>query len=111
MTLDETLRDVVRNEVRTVFREELRAALGDPDTRHSAPSAFMSIKQAADHVAVHPDTVRNWIKTGKLPEHRAGRGLRVRRTELEQCLQGLQSNDGRLGPEEEAMAILARRRR
>ena len=39
--------------------------------------AFITIKQAAELLGVHPNTIRNWIKTGILRHYQVGRGYRV----------------------------------
>jgi len=39
--------------------------------------AFITIKQAAELLRVHPNTIRNWIKAGILRRYQVGRGYRV----------------------------------
>lgn len=108
MTIEDTIRAVVREELQRVLHEELRAAFAET----SPPDAdgYFSIASAAAFAEVHPDTVRAWVKSGALPEHRAGRELRVLRSELRAFLAAGRSA-ARLSAEEEAAAILARRRR
>jgi excisionase family DNA binding protein len=51
----------------------------------SADSRFLSTKQAAEYLGVHPKTIHNWIAKGKIKAHRSpgGRLLRFDRTELD----------------------------
>jgi excisionase family DNA binding protein len=111
MTIEDTIAAVVEAKVRQVVREELRAALAEVGQRRG-DDCFLSIARAAELADVHPDTVRGWVRGRQLPEHRAGRELRVKRSELERHLnRGADLNGGRPAtPEEEAGAILARRR-
>jgi hypothetical protein len=51
------------------------------------------------------------VRAGRLPEHRAGRELRIRRDELHRFLDRAGEGDVRPTVEDEAAMILARRRR
>lgn len=37
----------------------------------------MTVKQAADLLQVHPNTIRNWIEAGILRRYQVSRGFRV----------------------------------
>ena len=39
--------------------------------------AFITVKQAAQLLGVHPNTIRNWIELGILKRYQVGRGYRV----------------------------------
>ena len=39
--------------------------------------AFITIRQAAELLGVHPNTIRNWIDAGILKRYQVGRGYRV----------------------------------
>ncbi len=86
-SLDDALREVVRQ----VVREEIRAAL-DEDAGRMVPrnalgeDGYLSIAAAAAHASVAPGTLRRWIRSGRLPVHRAGRVYRIGRGELEDFL-------------------------
>jgi len=61
---------------------------------------------------VHPDTIRGWVKAGRLQERRAGRELRVLRSDLSRFLGVVRElGDVRPSAEEEASAMISRRRR
>lgn len=38
---------------------------------------FITIKQAAELVQVHPNTIRNWVKAGILKQYQVNRGYKV----------------------------------
>lgn len=73
----------LRELVRDVIHEEL--ALGAGDLRDGSDE-YLTIRDAADIACVSQGCIRRWIRNDKLTEHRAGRVLRVRRTELNQLL-------------------------
>lgn len=39
--------------------------------------SYITIKQAADLLKVHPNTIRNWIEGGILKRYQVNRGYRV----------------------------------
>ena len=86
MTLEDALQATMRAAIRDVVREEIRSALAERRSVSSVEDAYFSVEDAAAFAAVHPDTLRAWIKAGRLPEHRAGRELRIRRSELRRFL-------------------------
>ncbi len=47
---------------------------------------FMTSSDAAKFAAVATGTIRRWVKSGKLRDHRAGRRVRVRRADIERLL-------------------------
>jgi len=48
--------------------------------------AFLTVEDVAQRLRIHPQTVRGWIRAGRLPAVRAGRLLRVSPAVLEQFL-------------------------
>ncbi len=92
--LEETIRDLVREEV----QKEVKQALA----RLMTPAEYLSTTEAGELARVAPATIRRWIKDGKITGQRAGREVRVRRTDLEQLLRSdiKPANTDGLTPEE-----------
>jgi excisionase family DNA binding protein len=103
------LADEIKAALREVLREELPRALSLLQPR-SNEDGYLSVQKAATLAEVHPDTIRAWVKDGRLVAHRAGCGLRIRRDDLRRFLEGGGPQKNRPTPEEDADAILARRR-
>jgi len=103
---EDALREIIRDELRSVIRQELGqkpAAAGD----------YVSAAEAAQIAAVSPQTIRAWIRQGKLKQFNAGRVIRVRRLELGALMASPAgtpvSPDRELSPEEEGRRFVARR--
>ena len=91
MSLDERLREIVadavrsqlpliRAEVESAVRNELDAA--QVGAGHGAAGDLMTPAEAARVAGVTAETVRRWVRRGRLADHGVGRGVRVRRAEL-----------------------------
>lgn len=105
MTVEDQIAQAVAAQVRQVVREELAKLAPQPE-----PSPFLSTAKAAELCDCHADTLRAAIKAGELREFRAGRELRIRRADLEAWLASGRGNGQRPEPEEEAEAMLRKRR-
>ena len=81
MTFEEMLQQTVRDAV----REELARFAHDVPLRNGDAS-YLSIAKAARIADVAPGTIRAWIRAGRLTSKRAGRVLRVARSELERFM-------------------------
>jgi excisionase family DNA binding protein len=79
---------IVRREIERVLDEARR-------------DSFLSAADAAKLAHVSEVTIRRWLRSGKLTEHRTGRIVRVSRTDLERLLRSAPSND--LSPEQRAL--------
>lgn len=83
MSIEETIRLVVREEVRSAMREllaEARAApAGNPDEK-------LTKAEAAALAGASLSTVQRWISSGELPVEKKNRHIRVRRGDLEALL-------------------------
>lgn len=90
MTIEDTIRQAVREEVRAVLREELRAALTESKPAPvEQTAAFMTVEEVAKRAGgVKPATVRNWIREGKLVAQRAGHRFVVSPGALDAFLNG-----------------------
>jgi excisionase family DNA binding protein len=75
--LSSAIRDLVRAEV----ADQLATSLAS-----RASAALMSTEEAAAFARVAAGTIRRWIREGRVAEHRAGRELRVSRSDLEQLM-------------------------
>jgi excisionase family DNA binding protein len=100
MTLDATLRDLVREIVRDEIRpliEELRVALDRHPANEVTEATFLTVEQVAVTMKVTEATVRTWIKSGALTASRpsagekAGRVYRVCHSDLEAFIVGARS--------------------
>lgn len=85
MSIDDEMRRLVKDAVRDLLRDEFRA-LAREMAEATPASPFLRIADAAALVQVHPQTVRRWITTGKLPVHGEGRMVRVKQEDLERLL-------------------------
>lgn len=86
--LETELRDMIRE----VVREEIRAVLVE-----AKGEEFLSTDAAAKLAGVEPGTIRRWIRQHRLSDNRAGRMVRVLRSELEAMLRAgrKHANDSR----------------
>jgi len=110
MTFEETLRAIVPEELKDVLRTDLLSQLVG-DRRCAEEDRYLSLQGAGEFIDIHPDTIRKWIKEGRLHSYRAGRELRVLRSELCRFLEAGDSTVEQRGTaEEEAATILGRRR-
>jgi excisionase family DNA binding protein len=86
---------VIRELVRAEVDQRVTAAL----VGRSAGVELLTTAEAAAHAKVAPETIRRWIAAGRLPEHRAGREVRIGRADLDQLL-----HRGTRGPKPQSSA-------
>jgi len=79
--------DELRALLQTAVREGVRAALAEARTTRDEEEGYLAIQRAAKFADVHPDTIRVWIKAGRLRGYHAGRELRVLRSDLRRFLE------------------------
>lgn len=113
-SLEDALRDLLRAVVRDVLREEVRAAVEEL-RKASAPSAsttpslrYLSAREAAEVTGVHPQTIRGWLQTNRLPCYRIGRLTRVRLDELQTFVEQHVPERAEVNLDEMANALLIR---
>ena len=103
---EDALREIIRDEIRATLRQEL-------GKKPAASGEFVSVADAAQIASVAQQTIRVWIRGGKLKRYNAGRVYRVRRTELEALLASPPGNTEGLGrevtPQEEARRFVDQR--
>ena len=112
---ESAFRAMMREEMHIVVREELRAFSAEQSPANATVArgvpadGYLSVEEAAELARVSKNTIRAWVKDGKLPRRMAGRELRVRRDELHQLLA---AEPDASGPTPEAVVanLLGRRR-
>jgi DNA binding domain, excisionase family len=55
-------------------------------TSEATPEKWVNLEDIAEHLSVSTDTVRNWIKDGKLPFYRAGKRYKFKISEVDEWL-------------------------
>jgi len=55
-------------------------------TSETSPEKWVNLEGIAEHLSVSTDTVRNWIKDGKLPFYRAGKRYKFKISEVDEWL-------------------------
>lgn len=48
------------------------------------PEKWVNLEDIADHLSVSEDTVRTWVKEGKLPFYRAGKRYKFKISEVDE---------------------------
>ena len=92
--LEETLRQIVREEIRAAIDERIAGAVRDA----IAPAVggdgedYLSATRAAAVADVSPSTIRRWWADGRLPCTGPPRLRRVRRSDLERFLERHRGN-------------------
>ena len=77
------LRTVLREELGPIkdLQEEIRRSMSLPRT--ASGRRYLTVKEAAERVGVHPRTIRDRVDTGQLPACRSGRILRIQTDHLD----------------------------
>ena len=47
---------------------------------------WVNLADVAEHLSVSQDTIRNWLKTGKIPTYKAGKQYKFRISEVDELL-------------------------
>lgn len=47
---------------------------------------WVNIEDVAEHLSVTPDTVRTWVRSGKLPANKAGKRYKFRLSEIDKLV-------------------------
>lgn len=109
MSIEEVIAAALIPQVREVIRAEVRAALAE--VRPDSGEEYLSLKEASYVSKLSTKTLNKYIKEGKLPNHGAGRGKRIRRDLLKGLIENPPISSGDLTPEDVAAAVLKRGRR
>jgi excisionase family DNA binding protein len=103
MTLDECLSALIRDAAKLAIRDEMPAILREHLARADAmrelvrPAARdepFSTRAAASYAGVSEPTIRAWAASGQLRTVRAGRVIKVRRSDLDAFLARSTPRDG-----------------
>jgi excisionase family DNA binding protein len=54
---------------------------------------WSSIEDIAEHIQVHKDTIRIWIRKGEIPAHKIGKQWRFRISEIDEWVSSGKSAD------------------
>jgi excisionase family DNA binding protein len=111
MTLETIVRDILRDEIRTAVREELRAQLGAPDAepKQPAPEKLLQVEQVAEICgSAKPETVREWIRSGRLIARKAGHRYVVRPADVDRFLTQQQQPEATPDADEQLDRIMSR---
>ncbi|HEX4420549.1 MAG TPA: helix-turn-helix domain-containing protein [Kofleriaceae bacterium] len=100
--LERGLRDLIAE----LVREEVRRAFAEATQRDE----FLTTAHAAEVAKVAQGTIRRWIRAGRLTSQRAGRELRVLRSDLAALMRDHGRGDRDRTPEELADDFVRRRR-
>jgi excisionase family DNA binding protein len=84
-----TFDQVVREQLREVVREEIRAAFSEH--RGGVEDAPLTYRQAAKLLGCHPNTIASWRRRGLLPATGTGRMTRVLRGDVLRALDQLKA--------------------
>jgi excisionase family DNA binding protein len=48
------------------------------------PEKWSNIDEVAEHLGVHKDTIRNWVRRGVIPAHKVGKFWKFRFSEVDE---------------------------
>lgn len=54
-----------------------------PEYEEMQVEKWVNLEDVAKHLSISPDTVRTWIKEGKLPYYRAGKRYKFKISEID----------------------------
>ena len=60
---------------------------------------WVNLEDVAEHLSISQDTVRTWIKEGKLPVYRAGKRYKFKISEVDEWVREGKIQDGSSGAE------------
>jgi len=58
-----------------------------PDRSGPAEDPWLTVQQVSEELKINPQTVRIWIRQGRLPAVRPGKAFLVRRSDVDRALQ------------------------
>jgi len=61
------------------------------EKKQATEEKWVNLADVAEHLSVSQDTIRNWLKSGKIPTYKAGKQYKFRLSEIDKLLE-----DGKL---------------
>ena len=55
--------------------------------------SWVGIEEVAEHLKVHIDTIRSWIRKGEMPAHKVGKLWRFKISEIDEWIKSGKSAD------------------
>ena len=56
-------------------------------TEQKVEEKWVNLADVAEHLSVSQDTIRNWLKSGKIPTYKAGKQYKFRLSEIDKLLE------------------------
>lgn len=58
------------------------------EPENTIPEKWVNLEDIAEHLSLSVDTVRAWVKDGKLPVYRAGKRYKFKISEVDEWVRG-----------------------
>ncbi len=94
MGIEETLRDMIREEIAPLHA--ILISWSKPESG-SKENRYFTRKQAAAYLSIALSTLDLWVRLGKLKKHSLGKSIRFDRSEIDEAIKsgGLSKYNGR----------------
>lgn len=102
MTLDERLRELLRDELKPIH-DELRRIAAEKSGRRTE---YLTVAEAATLANLHDSTIRGWIASGRL--RASDKPIRIRPEDLDAAMTSPRRTSAVDPPDKQAIAILRR---
>ncbi|HOD02659.1 MAG TPA: helix-turn-helix domain-containing protein [Clostridiales bacterium] len=65
----------------------------DKEQNNEMPEKWVNLEDIAEHLSLSQDTVRAWVREGKLPVYRAGKRYKFKISEVDEWVREGKIND------------------
>jgi excisionase family DNA binding protein len=65
----------------------------DKEQNNEMPEKWVNLEDIAEHLSLSQDTVRAWVRDGKLPVYRAGKRYKFKISEVDEWVRDGKIND------------------
>jgi len=65
----------------------------DKEQINEMPEKWVNLEDIAEHLSLSQDTVRSWVREGKLPVYRAGKRYKFKISEVDEWVREGKIND------------------